>query len=157
MLMGSSSEPNGCPWVSGRGRVQELLVLRSADIVGLWSGVHHLDVGGNGGHFPGQRPHRVRELGIEHQYLCSRMVQDVLDLLVRQADVDGNQHRPKAKGCVVALQHWRRVGDQECHPVAPGDSDLPQSARQPVHAVGEFSIRAGEVVVDNRGLVRVDE
>ena len=139
-----------------RGR-EELLVLGAGDVAGAWGLVDDLHVERYVGDLVAHLADGGRELGVEHEHLRLRVVEDVGDLARGEAGVDGDERRADAHWAVVRLQQRGQVGDDEGDAVASADACALQRPGEPVHAVAQFAVGVDALLVDDGRFVRVHE
>ena len=87
-----------------------------------------------------------REVAVEEDDLRRGVVEDVLDLVRRQADVDRVEHGARLDHAVVRLEQVVGVEGDERHPVAGRDAELDERVGEAVRpgrecAVGELARR----------------
>ncbi len=99
-----------------------------------------------------------REARIDEQHGVLRVVDDVADLLVGKADVDGVQHRAHARHGEVRLLVLLGVPGEGRHPVALANAEVPQAGRQllgPLRERGEADPARAAGVGGDHGAVGV--
>src|SRR5437764_727694 len=88
---------------------------------------------------------RAGSTRVEQERPRAGVLEDVLDLGGREADVDRDHDRADLRDREVGLEHLEAVAQQQRDPVAPADAARAQRAGQPVNALAELAV--GEAAV----------
>ena len=105
-------------------------------------------------HCSGDFRSNVGELGCCHKDPRSTVVEDVLDLGRREANVEGHQNRTVQRDGTVQFEHHVAVGTQSRHPVALTDPQVFEHAGEGKRASVVVGVSESEIAVDDGGSVR---
>ena len=110
---------------------------------------------------PLQRRENRSKLGVDEQDFGFRIIEPVLDLRRRQADVDRDEHAARPDGAIKKLEIAVTVQRQDGSPVALAQAQLAQRARQFRHPVprlapGAAAFPAVRPQNTGRGLIAFD-
>ena len=91
--------------------------------------------------------HHVAQLGVIEEHGCPGVLHDELDLIGRQAEVDGDQDAPVAADAEIGGQELPRIRADDGHPGAMSHVEMVERERQPARpglqlAIGQLTERS---------------
>jgi hypothetical protein len=131
------------PVVPGRLAGDEGLVVHRVRQVGvpvLEPGFGRNDDALDAGHAALELLEQRQDVGIDDDHLVLGVIDDVLEVVIRQADVQGVQHRAHARGGMVGLQMARAVPHERADPVADADAGIRQRVGELMRAIAGLPV-----------------